>query len=260
LGQSDSTDLLAISLSSTDYLGHATGPNSIEAEDMYLRLDRDLAQFLNYLDATVGKEQYLFFLTADHGAAHVPAFLKEHRIPGGALDDAALQSRLNTGLQKTFGSPGLVSMVINYQVYLNDLLLAERRLDKKAVKQQIIDTLIRIEGIAKAFDLQNFEAAMLPEPLKTMVTNGYNQKLSGDIQFVYKPQWFDGWSRGTTHGVWNPYDSHIPLLWYGSGIKPGRTYRNISMADIAPTLAALLRIQMPNASVGNVIGELVPVR
>jgi hypothetical protein len=151
-------------------------------------------------------------------------------------------------------------MVINYQVYLNDSLLAVQKLDKKAIKQQVIDTLMRIQGIAKAFDLQNPEAAMLPEPLKTMVTNGYNQKLSGDIQFVYKPQWFDGWNRGTTHGVWNPYDSHIPLLWFGSGIKPGRTYRNVSMADIAPTLAALLRIQMPNASIGTVIDELVPVK
>jgi predicted AlkP superfamily pyrophosphatase or phosphodiesterase len=260
LGMTDSTDLLAISCSSTDYLGHATGPNSIEAEDMYLRLDQDIAQFLKYLDATVGRGQFLFFLTADHGAAHIPAFMQQHRMPGGALDDVVIQTRLNTGLQKNFGAPGFVSMVINYQVYLNDSLLAERKLDKKAVKQQVIDTLIRIQGIAKAFDLQNPEAAMLPEPLKTMVTNGYNQKLSGDIQFVYKPQWFDGWNRGTTHGVWNPYDSHIPLLWFGSGIKPGRTYRNVSMSDIAPTLAALLRIQMPNASIGNVIEELVPVK
>jgi arylsulfatase A-like enzyme len=241
-------------------LGHATGPNSIEAEDMYLRLDQDIAQFLKYLDATVGRGQYLFFLTADHGAAHIPAFMQQHRMPGGALDDVVIQTRLNAGLQKTFGTPGIVSMVINYQVYLNDSLLAVQKLDKKAVKQQVIDTLIRIQGIAKAFDLQNPEAAMLPEPLKTMVTNGYNQKLSGDIQFLYKPQWFDGWNRGTTHGVWNPYDSHIPLLWFGSGIKTGRTYRNVSMADIAPTLAALLRIQMPNASIGTVIDELVPVK
>jgi predicted AlkP superfamily pyrophosphatase or phosphodiesterase len=260
LGLRDSTDLLAISLSSTDYLGHATGPNSVEAEDMYLRLDRDLGQFLIYLDAAVGKGQYLFFLTADHGAAHIPGLLQEHRIPGGALDDVVIQNKLNAGLQKTFGAPGLVSAVINYQVYLNDSQLAHGKLDKTTVKQQVIDTLIRIPGIAKAFDLQNMEAAMLPEPLKTMVINGYNQKLSGDIQFVYKPQWFDGWNRGTTHGVWNPYDSHIPLLWFGGGINAGRTYRTVSMADIAPTLAALLRIQMPNASIGQVIEELVPAK
>lgn len=91
-----------------------------------------------------------------------------------------------------------------------------------------------------------------------MLTNGYNQKLSGDIQFVFKPQWFDWFTHtGTTHGAWNPYDAHIPLLWFGWGIKPGRLNREVYMTDIAPTLAAKLHIQMPNASIGKVIEEVV---
>lgn len=257
LGKGAVTDMLTISLSSTDYLGHTTGPNSIEAEDMYLRLDKDLAQFLSYLDATVGKGQYLLFLTADHGAAHVPAFLQQHRIPGGALDDATLQKRLNAGLQKTVGASNLISMLMNYQVYLNDSAIKQKGLDKQALKQQIKDTLLRIDGIANVFDLENLNAATVPEPLKQRMINGYNQKWSGDLQFVFKPQWFDGGTKGTTHGTWNPYDAHIPLLWFGWHVKAGGTYRNVYMTDIAPTVAALLCIQMPNASIGTVIEEIV---
>lgn len=257
LGKQGVTDMLTVSLSSTDYLGHATGPNSIEAEDMYLRLDKDLAQLLSYLDQAIGKDQYVFFLTADHGAAHVPGFLQQHNIPGGALDDAMLQSRLSAGLQKTRGAANLIAKVINYQVYLNDSVIQERKIDKRVLKQQIIDSLMQVPGVAKAIDLENVANTLLPESLKRAVTNGYNQKLSGDIQFVYQPQWFDGGNRGTTHGSWNPYDAHIPLLWYGWNVKSGASNRTVYMTDIAPTLAALLHIQMPNANIGSVIEEVI---
>ena len=257
LGRRGVTDMLAISCSSTDYLGHATGPNSVEAEDMYLRLDADIAQFLSYLDAMVGKGQYVFFLTADHGAAHNPLFFKEHNIPAGALDDAALRQRLNESLQKAFNTPNLVSTVINYQVYLADAVIAKAGLNKAELKRQVIDTLLSMDGVAKAFDLEGINNVALPELLKMMVTNGYNQQLSGDVQFLFRPQWLEGSERGTTHGAWNPYDAHIPLLWAGWGIKPGRTNRNTYMTDIAPTLAALLHIQMPNASIGTVIEEVL---
>lgn len=257
LGRRGVTDMLAISCSSTDYIGHTTGPNSVEVEDTYLRLDEDIAQFLTYLDATIGKGQYVFFLTADHGAAHVPGFLKQHNIPAGVLDDATIQVRLNAGLQKTFGITNGVTTVMNYQVYLTDSVIAAKGVNKAMVKQQIIDTLLSIPGIAKAFDLERLNDAVLPEALKKAVTNGYNQKRSGDIQFLFLPQWFDGGNRGTTHGAWNPYDAHIPLLWMGWNIKAGHTNRTTYMTDIAPTLAALLHVQMPSASIGTVIEEVV---
>lgn len=257
LGKSGVTDMLAISLSSTDYLGHTTGPASMEVEDMYLRLDKDLAQFFTYLDATIGKGQYLFFLTADHAVAHNPQFLQQHRIPAGALDDAVLHRRLNAGLEKTFGTANLVTTIINYQVYLNDSLIAQKSLDERRLKQQIRDTLLRIPGIANVFDLENMDATPAPKVLKKMIAHGYNQKLSGDLQFVFQPQWYDGGLKGTTHGTWNPHDSHIPLLWFGWKVKPGSSYRTVYMTDIAPTLAALLHIQMPNANIGTVIEELL---
>ena len=97
-----------------------------------------------------------------------------------------------------------------------------------------------------------------PQPVRERIINGYNQKLSGDIQFLFKPQWFDGWDRGASHGVWNPYDARIPLLWFGWNVKRGKTSREVYMTDIAPTLAALLQVQMPNATIGKVITELAP--
>ena len=98
--------------------------------------------------------------------------------------------------------------------------------------------------------------ASLPDKIKKFVTNGYNQKLSGDMQVIFKPQWFESLRAGTTHGLWNPYDSHIPLVWFGWSIKAGKTNRETYMTDIAPTVSALLRIQMPNASIGDVIAEV----
>lgn len=252
------TDMLTVSFSSTDYIGHATGANSIELEDMYLRFDRELGQFLKHLDATVGKGQYLLFLTADHGVAHIPLFLKENKIPAGTFDDGIIRKNLNAHFLQELKAPNVIASIINYQVYLNDSVIAAHNLNKQTIKQRIIDSMLRYEAIANAFDAEQMGSATLPQPVRERVINGYNQKLSGDIQFLFKPQWFDGWDRGASHGVWNPYDARIPLLWFGWNVKRGKTAREVYMTDIAPTLAALLQVQMPNANIGKVIEELVP--
>lgn len=256
LGKRGVTDFLAVSLSSPDYIGHTFGPNSIEVEDTYLRLDRELAVFLQYLDKVIGTGNYLMFLTADHGAAHSPGFLHEHQIPAGETGDLAVRKYLNEALQRHYNIPNLVASVSNYQVFLNDSLLAHNRLEKEAVKTFVVRALVTYSGIDKAVDFNDLHTAALPEALKSIIINGYSQRLSGDVQYIFKPQWFDGWGTGTTHGMWNPYDSHIPLIWFGWKVKPGKLYREVYMTDIAPTLAALLQIQTPNAAVGKVIEEV----
>jgi len=258
LGSSGFTDFLAISFSSPDYIGHAFGPNSIEVEDAYLRFDKEFAAFLTYLDNKMGKGNYLLFLTADHGAAHNTEFAKEHKLPAGILDDAEIKNDLNLLLEKKYGIRQLVAQVINYQVYLNDEAVVNAKLEKNDLIQFIVQELLKYPGIARAFELAQVEQVALPAPLKLMMANSYNQKLSGDIQFLFKPQWFDGWGvMGTTHGVWAPYDAHIPLLWFGWNIKPGKLNRKVYMTDIAPTLASFLKIQMPNATMGEAITELI---
>ena len=257
LGKNTVPDFLAVSISSTDYIGHSFGPNSVEIEDTYLRLDNDIADFLQYLDTKVGKGNYLVFLTADHGVAHIPAFLAEHKIPGGVFNEGEVSRELNKMIEDEFGMKNVVQSLQNYQVYLNADEISKQGKDLSAVKKSVIRFLAAKPFIIHVFDTRELASTTMPEPQKTMMGNGFNPKRSGDIQFTFKPGYFDGGKKGTTHGLWNPYDAHIPLLWYGWNIKPGKTNRETYMTDIAPTVAALLQIQMPSGCVGKVITELI---
>jgi arylsulfatase A-like enzyme len=256
LGTGSFTDFITISFSTPDYIGHAYGPNSLEQEDIYLRLDHDLGELLRFLDTRIGKNQYLLFLSADHGAAHAPWFLQEHNIPSGNVS-THLADTLNKALRNLYGRDSLVTQVINYQVCLNRPLINRLRLNKKAITQTIDSLLQEINGIERVFDIEEVNLIPLPSHLRELANNGYYPNRSGDIQIIYTPQWIEGFENGgTTHGVWNPYDTHIPLLWYGWHIKPGSSKQEVRITDIAPTLAALLHIQMPSGCIGKVIEEV----
>ncbi len=256
LGKDNITDLLAISLSSPDYIGHSYGPNSIETEDAYLRLDKQLGDLLNFLNEKVGEGQYTIFLSADHGVSNIPAFLKEQKIPTGIINPDSIFNNLNKELKEKFGANNIVSDITNYQVYLNYNVLNGAKINKKEVSEFVINFLTIQEGVARAFETNAIATTTLNETLRKMLENGYYPARSGDIQIVLQSHWIESmYSGGTTHGLWNPYDSHIPLLWYGWGIKQGKINSNTYMTDIAPTIAALLRVQMPSSSIGNVITQ-----
>ncbi len=257
MGADAVTDFLAVSLSSTDYVGHAFGPNSVETEDTYLRLDKDLGAFFAFLDAKVGKGQWLMFLSADHGVAHVPGFMEENKLPGGLFFDDNLIKEMNASLKQQYGADSLIINIMNYQVHLNKKKISDNKLDEEGIEKWIIEKLLATKGILNAFSLREISEATLPSKIKSMIENGYYPNRSGDIQFILKPGWIDAYSpTGTTHGLWNPYDSHIPLVWYGWNIKPGKSNHEVYMTDIAPTVAALLRIQMPSGCVGKPIEEV----
>ncbi|SDE80819.1 Predicted pyrophosphatase or phosphodiesterase, AlkP superfamily [Mucilaginibacter pineti] len=263
LGKNTVTDFLALSLSSTDYVGHQFGPNSVEAEDTYLRLDRDLASFFAYLDATVGKGNYTAFLTADHGAAHNPNFLKDNKIPAGVWDDGETQKELNTMLNEKYKVNNLVISMDNYQVNFNNTAIKKAGISEDAIKFDCIQYLQKQSPIAYAVDLKKVQTANIPDNLRSLIINGYNEEHSGAIQIILKPGWFTGHGTndrgptGTTHGTWNPYDTHIPLVFMGWGIKHGSLTRQTHMTDIAPTVASLLHIQAPDGNVGNTISEVL---
>ncbi len=256
MGAGAATDFLAVSISSTDYAGHSYGPNSVELEDTYLRLDRDISDFLTYLDAKLGKGNYLVFLSADHGAAHVPGFLQENKIPAGTFSEASLLAGLNKMLLDSFSISNGVTTIINYQVYINKPALQAAGVQQSKVTEAIISILQKQSFITHAFATAEIYKSGLPQPVMERVINGYNPKRSGEVGFIIKPAYFDGGVTGTTHGLWNPYDAHIPLLFFGWKVKPGHTYRETYMTDIAPTLAAKLNIQMPNGTVGHVLEEV----
>ena len=257
LGRSGSTDFLAISFSSPDYIGHMVGINAIEIEDTYLRLDKDIADLFKTLDAKVGKGQWLAFLTADHGAAHAIGFMKEHRLPGDLWYSAPLVDSMNKILNAKFKTEKLIRTILNYQVHFDLTKIDAGNLDFTGIKRTVVEFLQRQPGVAFAADMDAIGRVPIPEQIKKMMINGYNFKRSGQVQIILSPGWYEGFSKtGTTHGTWNPYDIHIPLIWYGWNIKPGKTSREVYMRDIAPTLATLLRIQMPNGCIGQTITEI----
>lgn len=258
LGTDNITDFLAVSFSSTDYIGHTFGPNSVEAEDAMLRLDRELGSFLDFLDTKVGKGQYTVFLSADHGVAQVPEFMQENKLPGGRLMMPELMKQLNKKLAEKYKLENIVVSDDNYQVHLNHPALDSAKVDKKELVQWLVSYLNTDPTVFRAFALEDLNKIPLPSVIRTMLNNGFYPKRNGDIQVILKPGYTESFgTTGTTHGLWNPYDAHIPLLWYGWGIKQGKSNKEVYMTDIAPTIAALLHIQMPSGCVGKPLEEVL---
>ncbi|KAA5544168.1 alkaline phosphatase PafA [Adhaeribacter rhizoryzae] len=259
LGQRDVTDFLAVSLSTPDYIGHRFGPNAIEVEDMYLRLDRELADFFATLDKTLGKGNYTVFLTADHGASHNPNFLIDNKIPGGFWPASAQLKELNNMLEAKYKVGKIVLSLSNYQVNLNNPVIASNKLDEVAIRKDCVQFMEKQEGVAYAIDVKDVQTAGIPDELRTRMLKGNHPERSGVIQLFMKPGWYSGSANatGTSHGTWSPVDTHIPLVWMGWGINHGKLTRPTHMSDIAPTVAALLRIQAPSGSIGKPISEVI---
>jgi len=253
MGKGGYTDFLTMSCSSTDYVGHQFGPNSIEAEDCYLRFDKDLGDFLSYLDKEIGAGNYLIFLSADHGAAHSVGFSDQHKIPTGAMTGDSLIKGANAYLRSKYGADSLIESYNNMQVYLHYANIKNHNLDVDAVRRDLTQYLLTVKGVAKVLNLPELMTVVLPAPYREAFINGYNQKRSGDVQVVYEPAHLEGYSKGTTHSAVYAYDTHIPLLWYGWNVKAGHDYTPTYMTDIAATLAAMLHIQEPNGCIGKPI-------
>ena len=254
LGADDETDLLTVSCSSTDYIGHQVGTHAIETEDMYLRLDKAIADFLAYLDSKVGKGNYLVFLSADHGAMNNAAFLQDRRIPAGSWDASATAKKLNHVLAKEYPEAGdIVKTVMNYQVFFNRDVIKSKQLDFDNIKQTVVSELKKDPSVLYACDMAKASTESIPEEVKFRIINGYNRERSGDVVIVLKPNFYAHCMKGTDHGAWNSYDTHIPLVFMGWGIKHGATTKQTFMTDIAPTIAAMLHVQAPNGCVGKAI-------
>ncbi|HYJ65084.1 MAG TPA: alkaline phosphatase PafA [Parafilimonas sp.] len=257
MGNNNNTDFLTVSFSSPDYIGHAYGPNSWEQMDDYIKLDSLLGNFLSFLDNKVGKGNYVVFLTADHGAANSVGFSKMHKLPGDIFSETSYLNAMNQLLYVTYNATHLIRGIFEYQVELNHDAIDSLKLNEQDIIRTIIKYSQQRKEIAQAFSTSEISNAPVTAKQKEMAQNGYFPQRSGDIQLILKPGYVDGNGKGTTHGLWNPYDSHIPLLWYGWGIKQGKTNREVYMTDIAPTVSALLHIQMPSGSIGKVIEEVM---
>jgi predicted AlkP superfamily pyrophosphatase or phosphodiesterase len=250
LGKDGVTDLFCISFSSTDMIAHAYGPRAVEVEDVYLRLDKDLEELLNFLDKEVGKNNYTVFLTADHGGADVPNHLLDNKIPAGYIHDKKITATVRDFFKQTYGDSALLASLSNEQVFIHEKKLQELKLDKDVVEQKLTDFMEGLPGIAEAYPSRVMKNGAFPQSdYRTLLQNGYNHQRSGNVCFMYLPAWMDHGKKGTTHGAGYNYDTHVPVLFYGSGIKKGETLSYITITQIAPTVCELLMINQPNSTV-----------
>jgi predicted AlkP superfamily pyrophosphatase or phosphodiesterase len=257
LGKDDITDLLAVSFSSTDYIGHAFGTHAIETEDEYLRLDLQLQDFFNQLDEKVGKGAWLAFLSADHGAADIPAFSRNYRIPADIKQYGEVSEVVKAALAKAYGPGQWMLTYFNQQIYLNTALLAEKKIQIQDVYALIRSALLNQRGVVNVVNLHGLANTALPENQLMMLKNVYFPNRSGDIYVMLQAGWFEGRNKGTTHGTTYAYDTHVPFLLYGWGVKPGQTFQRTQIADIAPTVCAILGILEPSGSVGNPVENAI---
>ena len=256
LGVDDYTDFLTVSYSSTDYIGHNFGINSVELQDTYLRLDLEVERLLNYLDAKVGAGNYTLFLTSDHGAVDVPSFLTDVHIPSGYVPKNSFAS-LYTNLKKKYGVSDLIMKISNDQVFLNQERITALKVNLEDVQKFVVNEIISYPHIKKAYTATTMQTRYFKEGAEKMLQNGYHQKLSGDVLFTLESGVISYDSKGTTHGSGYNYDTHVPLLFYGNGIQPGKTYKRTNVTDIAPTISALLGIALPSGATGTVIEEVI---
>ena len=257
LGKSRFTDFLAVSFSSTDYVGHRYGVASVETEDTYLRLDKDLAHFFNFLDTEVGKENYTLFLTADHAAVHVPSYLQSLKIPAHYLSTKKLKKFLSDITQKYFNSKELIENISNYQIFLNQEKIEALGFNKNTVAQRLADEVLSFDKIYKAVTARTLQTTNFTEGIMHALQQGYNPKFSGDILMIPYPATLNYSRKGTSHGSGYSYDTHVPLIFYGNGIKKGVSKKIYKIIDIAPTISNLLKIEAPNGTSGNIIDEVL---
>lgn len=256
LGKDEFTDVLTLSFSSTDYVGHNFGVNSKEIQDTYVRLDQSVAELLKFLDEKVGKGNYTLFLTADHGAVHVPQFLKDEKIPAGYFEFGEMRDALESYLSSNFGLDNVIESIYNNQIFL-DYSKFKTYAEFVTAQNEVKHFLIQYKNIDKVYTRETLENSDFSGNSAELIANGFHQKRSGDVVFALDPSFISYSKKGSTHGSGNSYDTQAPLLMYGNGIKSGKTYNRYYIPDIAPTISALLGIELPNGATGTVITEVL---
>jgi len=257
LGVDNFTDVLTISYSSTDYIGHNFGVDSKETQDAYIRLDLEIERLLGYLDKNIGKNEYLLFLTADHGALKIPAYLNSIGVESKNVEDKELGVALNNILINEFGSDRLVSKIVNNQIYINDLAVNSLSLNYSQVQQKIINFLNELDFIDGVYTSEEIINGTYEDGYELLIQNGFNIQRSGDIIFKFRENVIKYGDRGTTHGSGYSYDTHVPLIFFGKNIVQGETQVRTKITDIAPTVVKLMGLNEMNTATGDVLDFVI---
>jgi len=257
LGQHDGTDVLAVSFSSNDYIGHAVGPDSPEVRDISIRTDRLLGKFLDYVDQQVGPANALVVLTSDHGVAPIPEVNQERKMPGGRLSPNRISEHLMQALTTKYGAGKWLDS-FGASVYLNQDLIRSKNLNPAEVEDFAADILRPVPHIFRVYTRHQLMNGNVPaDAISRAATNGFYPQRSGDLTVIPEGYYLFDPPPGTSHGLPFNYDTHVPLIFFGPGIKPGRYTTPVAANDIAPTLAELLGVEQPSGSVGRVLSEII---
>lgn len=257
LGQGDVTDMLCVSISCTDAIAHEYGTRGAQTIAAYKQLDRDLAHFLSLLDRRIGRGRYLLFLTADHGGAHNPNYMKRNHLPAGGWSASGTVKNINKRLADKYGIDKLA--VGNYGdfIFLDHARIDSAGLDIQELKREAIAEAEKCPDLLRVVDCEHAATAGVPQLIRERIVNGYNRLRSGDLYCLPRANMFSWEFKddyiGTTHSEWNPYDSHIPLVFLGWNIEHGSCAKNVNIVDIAATVCALLHIQRPSSCIGEAL-------
>ncbi len=258
MGKDEFTDFLAVSFSTPDYIGHAYGPRAVEVQDMYLKFDQELAEFLKFLDREVGVGEYLVFLTADHGAAEVATFSADMNLPGGFVKSKSLLEQFQIFMNEIH--PEGMSLIENIgeeQLFFNREAVEAAGLNLIELTETVALKISRMEGIYAAYPSRDVIMSGGQNFPLSQLQRGLHPSLAGDVVWVLKSGYIDYGSVGTTHGSPWRYDTHIPLIFFGKGVLPGITYGETNIRDIAPTISMMLNLPLPSGSTGNPIESLL---
>ena len=250
LGKRGVTDVITVGYSSTDYIGHSFGVASVETQDTYIRLDLEIQKLLSFLDKQIGKNEYTLFLTADHGVLEIPAYLSSTGVNAQAVSENDLTNKVVKKLNDVLGIEvkKLIANVDNSQIYLNDEVISEMNLNKSKVVNELVKILESFDFISKAYTADFILGSSELIEYEKLIQNGYHKERSGDIALILKENVIFYNGKGTTHGSGYNYDTHVPLIFYGYGIKKGETLNHTEIPDIAPTISKLLGLEMKNST------------
>jgi predicted AlkP superfamily pyrophosphatase or phosphodiesterase len=245
LGQLDVVDHLAISFSGLDYVGHDFGPDSHEVQDALFRLDQTLAELMSALDKMVGRDHYVIGVSADHGVSRIPEAMVADGLEAGRVVNAQVLKAAEAAMVAAHGPGPHVAQVEYTNVYLNATARARAQADPSYIAP-IVDVVGRLPGVARVFSAMALDTKRNSnDATERAAALSFHPEESGDVIVILKPNWIGTNTSAATHGSAQWYDQHVPVIFYGAAIKAGRYSTPASPADLAPTLAATIKLPMP---------------
>ena len=259
LGQHGTTDVVALSFSSNDGVGHSFGPDSAEVRAVSIATDRVIGRLLGFVGRSVGMQKVLVILTADHGVAPSPEVLIQQKMPGGRITGNFFEP-IQKALAARYGPGNWLLSTAGSEPYFNWKLIEEKKIEPAEVENTAARAIAREPEVARVYTREQLLAGRVPiDQFDNRVIRSFNPQRSGDLEIVLNPYWIRGTTEAT-HGAPFNYDTHIPLIFMGTGIRPGRYYHAASLNDLAPTVAAMLDVEIPSGSVGRILDEMFEKR